>query len=148
MSEQAPAAPAAASFTDLEKALPGAPDAFLAAQARKAATVAEAQRAYMEHLAAENEALREKSEEEAAKAAEAQQQAAAAAAKTPEPTRKKGNTTPVSGVRSDEGEAQPDWRQLAQERMKATGCRWSEACLYVKRRHPESQAFFGVPPKR
>ncbi len=26
-------------------------------------------------------------------------------------------------------------------------CRWSEACLAIKKRHPEARAAFGAPPK-
>jgi len=45
---------------------------------------------------------------------------------------------------------EPKWtieraRAAAQEYMREHGCRWSEACLEIKRRYPETQALFGVP---
>lgn len=36
-------------------------------------------------------------------------------------------------------------RQLANEYMREHGCRWSEACLAIKRKHPEARALFGAP---
>lgn len=47
----------------------------------------------------------------------------------------------------DDSKKETDWRQMAKDYMKATGCRWSEACLEIKRRHPEARAFFGAPAK-
>jgi hypothetical protein len=35
--------------------------------------------------------------------------------------------------------------QLARDYQKQYKCRWSEACLMVKRRFPESRALFGAP---
>lgn len=38
------------------------------------------------------------------------------------------------------------FRQLAREYMREHGCKWSEACLEIKRRYPESRALWGAPP--
>ncbi len=41
-----------------------------------------------------------------------------------------------------------EYRAMAHQYMEKHKCRWSEACLEIKRRHPESRAEFGAPPKR
>jgi len=38
-----------------------------------------------------------------------------------------------------------DYRELAEAYREKHNCRWSEACLAIKRRYPESRAAFGAP---
>ncbi|TWT29314.1 hypothetical protein KOR34_52240 [Posidoniimonas corsicana] len=38
------------------------------------------------------------------------------------------------------------YRELAEEYMDKHKCRWSDACLAIKRRYPEAIAAFGGPP--
>jgi len=39
------------------------------------------------------------------------------------------------------------YRDLAQAYQKKHKCRWSEACLEIKRKYPESREAFGAPQK-
>jgi hypothetical protein len=39
-----------------------------------------------------------------------------------------------------------DFRAMANALSKSEGIRWAEACLEIKKRYPESRAFFGAPP--
>jgi len=41
-----------------------------------------------------------------------------------------------------------DYREMAQAYKEKHNCRWSEACLAIKKRYPEARAFFGAPAKR
>lgn len=43
---------------------------------------------------------------------------------------------------------QLDFHAMATQYMKEHKCRWSEACLEIKRRYPESRAVFGAPPAK
>jgi len=38
------------------------------------------------------------------------------------------------------------YREMAQAYMQEYSCRWSEACLAIKRRNPGARAAFGAPP--
>lgn len=38
------------------------------------------------------------------------------------------------------------FRAMANDYMKEKKCRWSEACLEIKRCYPEARAVFGAPP--
>ncbi|MDC0934766.1 hypothetical protein OAS39_00665 [Pirellulales bacterium] len=38
-----------------------------------------------------------------------------------------------------------DYFAMARAIMKERGCRWSEACLEIKRKYPEAAAAFGAP---
>ncbi len=40
-----------------------------------------------------------------------------------------------------------DYREMAKAYMDKHKCRWSEACLAVKRHSPEARAVFGAPQK-
>ena len=40
------------------------------------------------------------------------------------------------------------FRELATQYQEKHKCRWSEACLAIKRRYPESRAVFGAPPRK
>jgi hypothetical protein len=45
-----------------------------------------------------------------------------------------------------QSETQTDYREMAREYMKEHKCRWAEACLAIKKQHPEAREFFGAPP--
>jgi hypothetical protein len=138
-----PATPKAATHKELKEALVGASADFILAQLDAEATVGQAQSAWLKTLSEQNAALASEKAEAESRAAKAE--ANAAAKKTaPEPKRR-GNPA-VSGATSEGDEGGIDYRALAEERMKAKNCRWSEACLWVKRQYPESRAEFGAPP--
>jgi len=40
-----------------------------------------------------------------------------------------------------------DYREMAQAYMDRHKCRWSEACLEIKRRNPGARSAFGAPLK-
>lgn len=37
------------------------------------------------------------------------------------------------------------YRAMAQQYMEKHNCRWSEACLAIKRQYPEARVAFGAP---
>lgn len=140
--------PQAATHKELKAELPDASAEFILGQLEANATVPQALKAYNAHLKAENDRLaKEKAEadEKAAKAAAAKP----AATVTPPASKPKGNK-PMAGTAEASGESteQVDYYELARDYQKEHKCRWSEACLAIKKRYPESRAVMGAPPRQ
>jgi signal peptide peptidase SppA len=137
-------APVAATLAELEKALPKASAEFQLQQLKAGATLTDAVTAYANHLAAENERLAGEAASEKARADSAE-----AAAKTNAGKQEPGK--PVVGLGANiagESAAAPlDYYELARQYQEKHKCRWSEACLEIKRRHPEAREAMGAPAK-
>ncbi len=135
-------------IADLKKEFPDAGSDFYMEQIEAEATLTQATKAYAsqmrEQLAAEKTA-REAAEKDAAEAkAKADKSAQQSSGKL---AQVRGNK-PGAAAAAESAEAGPvDYYQMARDYQKERKCRWSEACLEIKRRHPESRAAFGAPPK-
>jgi len=144
--------PNATTLSELKKVMPESTAEFREAQLEAGATLAEALSAHNRVLKEENtklvtereEAARLREDEDAKEKARSDKEAKEKATAT---TGKKGHkltAETVSGV----GEGDPvSYAALAKSYQKAHNCRWSEACLAIKKQHPEARAFFGAPAK-
>lgn len=135
-----------ATAAQLKAEFPDSSAEFRMDQLEKGATIAEAHKAYSaylgEQLAKEKEA-RDAAEKKAAEA----EKAKGSGANTKPANQVRGNKlAAASGEGASEG--QVDYYQMAKEYQEKHKCRWSEACLEIKRRYPDSRAVFGAPPKQ
>lgn len=133
---QDPQGPKAATLAELKAAMPEASSDFLLEQLEKGATESQALKAYNTHLA---EQLKQ-AEADKADAVKAAEEKAKQSQQTSSP--KRGNSPGASG---DTDADAPDYRQLAADYQEKHHCRWSEACLAIKKRYPEARDFFGAP---
>jgi signal peptide peptidase SppA len=137
-------APKAATHKELKAALPEASADFILSQLEASATVSAAQTAYIAHMNAELKAANEAKATAEEKAAQVEATAKANAGKQ-EPGK------PVVGlggtVAGDSAAAPTDYYELARQYQEKHKCRWSEACLEIKRRHPEAREAMGAPAK-
>lgn len=144
--------PQAASLSELKKAFPKATADFYVEQVEADATLTEAAIAY----ANAQEAKAEAAEKEAAEAKEAAEKAAEEKAKEEKSgAEKAGAEKPKRGApalggqaKGEESADEPDYREMAVALMEKKKCRWTEACLEIKRKHPESRGHFGAPPAK
>lgn len=136
-----------ATAAQLKAEFPESSAEFRMEQLEKGATIAEAHKAYSAHLTEQlkkEQAAREEAEKKAADAEKAR--SATSSANTKPANQVRGNKlATTSGEGASEG--QVDYYQMAKEYQAKHKCRWSEACLEIKRRHPESRSVFGAPPK-
>lgn len=149
MSEKSSDAPerVPATAAQLKAEFPDSTADFRMEQLEKGATVGEAHKAYSAFLAAENAKLKADKEEADKKAADAEAKAAKGAAPAPK-NQVRGNKLPTTATTEDAGAAATvDYYQMAKEYQTEKKCRWSEACLEIKRRHPEARTAFGAPAK-
>lgn len=143
MSKETETTPPAATLAELKRAMPAASAEFRESQLEKGATLADAMTAYIAVQAEENAALVQQKEEAEKRAAEAAKTKAAAPAATV-----RGNRPAESQEAQGAGEVEAvDYHALAREYQEKHKCRWSEACLEIKRRHPEAREAFGAPAK-
>ena len=138
-----------ATIAELKKEFPEAGSDFYMEQIEASATMTQATKAYAnqmrEQLAAEKTA-REAAEKDAADA-KAKVEKGASQNGGQKPAQVRGSK-PVAAATVEASEEGPvDYYQMASDYQKEKKCRWSEACLEIKRRHPESRATFGAPPK-
>lgn len=137
--------PQAATLAELKENLPGATSDFMLEQLEKKATLTQAMKAHLAKQAELNASLASEKEAAEQRATDAEKKAAQ---KVENPAPKKvGNSFAPKQDSEGEGEGSVDYRAMANEYMSQHKCRWSEACLEIKRRYPESRAFFGAPPK-
>jgi len=132
--------PQAATLADFKSNLPGADSDFMLEQLEKKVTVQEAMKTFLALQQTKNEQL-------ALDKTEAEAKVVVAEKKSQEnigTQKKRGNST-VAQTGNEEGEM--DFRQLAMDFQEKRQCRWSEACMHIKRKYPESQEFFGMPSK-
>ena len=140
-----PEGPKAATLAELKDNLPGASTDFLVDQLEQNATLQQATKAYLK-LQSEQHAELEQAKAEAEEKAEKLEAEKAKMASNPPAPKRRGNA-PVQQNAEDEGAENIDYRQMATDYAKEHKCRWSEACLEIKKRHPESRGYFGAPPK-
>ena len=129
-----------ATLAELNENLPGASSDFKLGQLEKCATLPAAMKAYFAVQQEKNEELAKDKAEAEAKAEAAGKKAEESAAAPP---KKRGNQA-VSQA-GDADAVDVDYRQLANVYMREHKCRWTEACLAIKKRFPESRASFGAP---
>ncbi|MEN1680777.1 MAG: S49 family peptidase [Planctomycetota bacterium] len=138
-----PAAPQAATLKQLKEKFPTSTAEWREEQIEAAATLTDAAIDFA-NAQAERAAAAEKA------AGDAKAEAEKAAARQSAKTEPKASTRGVVVSDSDPvAEADPmptDYRAMAEEYMAKHKCRWSEACLAVKRKHSDSRASFGAPP--
>ena len=120
----------AASLKELKAAFPEASAEFREEQLEKGATMTEASIAYANCLKAELAAAQEAKQEAEEKAKQAQESNAGT---EPKPAQR-GNK-PLSKNTEQQDGGSIDYRTLAKERIKETGCSFREACQWVVRRH-------------
>lgn len=149
MSETSKNEPQAATLAELKVCCPGASSDFLLAQIEAGATKEQAMQAHMKALQEANEAERNAREEAEQRAADAEEKAAKAGETpaTQQPAGKpRGNKPPVASAEQADG-AEPNYRAMARDYMREHKCRWSQACLAIKRQHPGALVEFGGPPQ-
>jgi len=139
------AAPKAATMKELKTAFPKSTAEWRETQIEADATLQAAAIAYANHLEAEIE--KAATAKAAADKVEADKKAAADAAAALKPNVRGAKLAPKAdaNVADAAPDATTDFKAMAMEIMEKKKCRWAEACLEVKRRHPESLAFFGFP---
>ena len=142
-----PEGPKAATLGELKKAFPESSAEFREEQIESDATLAEAAVAFANLQSADAKAAREEAEAAKAEAAEAKAAAdkAGEANSATAPPKRRGNAAPSASTEQADG-ADTDYRAMAREYMATNKCRWSQACLAIKKRHPEAIAEFGGPP--
>lgn len=138
--------PVAATAAQLKAEFPDSSSDFRMEQLEKNATIEQAHKAYSTFLAAENAKLKAAKEDADQKTAAAE--AKAAQPNTPaKPAQVRGNKPPkASDDAKPDAEGGVDYYQLAADYKEKKKCRWSEACLEIKRRYPEARAAMGAPP--
>ncbi len=145
-------APVAATLAELKKAMPESTAEFRESQIESGASLAESLSAYNKILKEENENLLREREE--AKAAQEERAAAEAKAKADldartareaQATKKRGHKLAESTAKGGDKEDAVDYHSMARGYQKSNGCRWSEACLAIKKQHPEARTHFGAP---
>jgi len=135
-----------ATAAQLKAEFPDSSADFRMEQLENGATLAEAHKAYSAFLAAENAKLKAAKEEADKKAADAEAKVGQSSSAT-KPAQVRGNKLPAASPTAAAEAEQIDYFQMAKDYQKEKKCRWSEACLEVKKRHPESRAAFGAPPR-
>lgn len=139
--DREPQEPKAVTTAELKKTFPNSTAEWREEQTEAGATMAEAAVAYAQFQ--EQQAEEARKERDEAKA-EAEKAAKAAPQQT---TTRRGNA-PSGTADTDEEANKADYRQMAIDYQEKHNCRWSEACLEIKRRHPEAAGFFGLPPAK
>ncbi len=144
--ENEPKGSQAVTSAELKKKFPKSTADWREGQTESGATLADAAVSYAQYQ--EEQAAKAQSDlaesQEQLEAAEKKSETAANAS-TP---KKKGNA-PVSAAADGDDEQTVegmDYRQAAVDYQKDHKCRWSEACLAIKRRNPDARAYFGAPP--
>lgn len=139
--------PQAVTSADLKKKFPKSTADWREEQTESGATLAEAAVAYAQYQEGEADKARAAAKESEEKAEAAEKKALEAASTTMAP-KKKGNAHVSSSADGDgdQTDEPTDYRQLALDYQKDHKCRWSEACLAIKRRNPDARAYFGAPP--
>ena len=133
-----------ATLPELKKALPKASNDFLIQQMENEATVADATRAWSNHLSEQNEKLEAEKAEAEKRAADAEAKAEKAAATAPPPTKKKGNQATTTEVEDEQTTGDVDYAQMARSLAKEKNWSYRKACMAIKKQYPESRAaFFG-----
>ncbi len=138
--------PQPATLGELKQKFPNASSDFLVEQIEAKATVADAAITFANAQAKLVEEANARAEQAETEAAEAKAEAEKAASQPEQAAPKKPGNKPRQqrAEQADGGEL--DYRAMAKQHMAEKGCRWSEACLAIKRQHPEAVAAFGGPP--
>ncbi|MGD9632549.1 MAG: S49 family peptidase [Pirellulales bacterium] len=140
---QESAAPKAATSKELKARFPKSSAEWRESQVDAGATLESAAIAYAEFVQEQLDKANAEKAEADKKAAEAE----AARQKAGQSTGGRGNSLrPVASAEVEPSDV--DFRQLARAYMEKNKCRWAEACLEIKRKYPEAQTFFGLPPEK
>ena len=141
-----PEAPKAATLAQLKKAFPESSAEFREEQLENEATMEQAATAYANEqgkLAKEAQAKLEELEAKATADAEAKAKKEASSKTSRQPVGNQATTVEVEQESADS----VSYREMAIAYQKEHGCRWSEACLAIKRKHPEARQAFGAHPE-
>lgn len=132
-----------ATLTQLKRELPDASAEFVMQQLESNATLGDAIKDYAAKM--RDDLAQERQAREAAEKEAADLKAKATAVKSsPAAHQVRGNRL-ASTASSGEPESTLDYFQLAKDYQQQHKCRWSEACLEIKHRYPESREVFGAP---
>lgn len=121
----------------IESACPGASENFINSQLASGATPEAASREWMKQLAADRDAATERAEAAEKEKAEL---AKAKADSSDSPAKPKSSAGLGGSAKTEDQDV--DYAEMARDYQQKHKCRWSDACLAIKRRHPEARAWF------